>query len=162
MILFDLKDAIREGDPPAEEQPERFQARLAASRIFAEIRPLQTQLGRIANTAELLRQVSELLEVMAPLGAFHAKIKDLTKLLEPMLAFRNRIRNVPPFEILENELVQLSAAFGMSLTDLAASLDAAVLIQDRLAHLAAEFEPAKTLNHDFSALARSFERSAQR
>jgi hypothetical protein len=162
MILFDLKDAVREGDPPAEEQCEPFRAELAASRIFAEVKPLETQLARITNSAELLQQVSELVEVLAPLGAFHAKIKDLTKLIEPMLAFRDRIRNVAPFEILENELVELSAAFGVSLTQLAASLDAAILVQDRLAHLAAEFEPAKTLNHDFSALARSFERTAQR
>jgi hypothetical protein len=36
-----------------------------------------------------------------------------------------------------------------------------VTLQDRLAHLANAFEPAKTLREDFSALAQGFERSSQ-
>jgi hypothetical protein len=160
MILLDLEAALREPDPPTEEQPEPFQTHLAVSKAFAELRPLHRQLARIANTAELLQQVSKLVEVLAPLGAFHAKMKDLAQLIEPMHNFRNGLRNVPPLEILDYELVQFSAACGASLTQLAASLEAAVMIQDRLANLAAEFEPAKPLSQEFSALARSFERRA--
>jgi hypothetical protein len=160
MILFDLEAALREPDPPAVEEPPLFQPHIAVSKVFAEVRPLQMQLDRIANTAELLQQLSQLLEVLAPLAAFHAKIKDLARLLEPMHNFRNGLRNVAPLEILDNELVQFSAACGASLTQLAASLEQVVVIQDRLAQLAVQFEPAKTLSEEFSALARSFERSA--
>ncbi len=161
MILLDLEAALREPDPPTVEEPPTFQPHLAASKIFAEVRPLQMRLAGIANAAELLRQISEVVEVLPPLAAFQTKIKDLAQLLEPMRNFRNRLRNVAPFEVLEHELVQFSAAFGASLTQLAASLDAAVIVQNRLAHLAAEFEPARTLSDEFSALARSFKRNAQ-
>jgi hypothetical protein len=42
------------------------------------------------------------------------------------------------------------------LSELAASLEPAVMLQERLAQLAIAFEPAKILREEFSGLANSF------
>ena len=161
MILFDLEAALREPDSANAECPEPFRAHLAVSKVFAEIRPLQRELARIANATELLQQLSEVVEVLAALGAFHAKIKELTQLIDPMRDFRNRLQQIAPLEILDRELVQFSAAFGVSFKQLATSLEAAATVQERLVELAAVFEPAKILREEFFELAQGFARSPE-
>ena len=156
MILFDLEAALRAPDSSTEESTEPFRPHLAVSKVFSEVRPLQRELARIADAAELLQKLSEFGEVLGALGAFHAKVKDLTRLIDPMRDFRNRLQQIAPLEILDQELVRFAAEFGASFKRLADSLEAAETVQERLVQLAAVFEPAKSLRAEFSTLAKSF------
>jgi hypothetical protein len=88
------------------------------------------------------------------------RVIDLARVLEPMHIFQHQLRQVlnqfSPLNTLDEELKQLCASFGEHLSELAASLEPAVMLQERLAQLAIAFEPAKILREEFSGLANSF------
>jgi hypothetical protein len=120
-----------------------FQPGVAVSAVFEEVKPLQEQLSRIALILEPMQQLSELANVFQPLREFESKIKDLAKLLDPMRNFQDQLRRVlqqfGPLQGLDHELDQLSMAFHEGLSQLAAALEPAASLQDRLAHLAGAF-----------------------
>jgi len=73
---------------------------------------------------------------------------------------RQVLKQFSPLETLDQELSQLCLSFRESLCQPATALEPDAALQDRLAHLCIEFEPAKALRQEFSALAQIFERSS--
>src|SRR5208283_3406571 len=65
-------------------------------------------------------------------------------------------------EALDQKLVQLSVSFGASLNQLAAALEPVATLQDRLVHLAVEFEAAQTLRQEYSDIGAEFRAKSTR
>ena len=136
MILFDIKADLY-GPPSNGREDSRFQARLVVTAVFDQIEPLQAQLSRIASFREPMQRLCDLAKVFEPFREFEMRVIALANVLEPMHIFQHQLRQVlnqfASLETLDEELKQLCASFGEHLSELAASLEPAVSLQDQLA-----------------------------
>ena len=162
MVGRELEAAPRGADSPMGEHCKPpFQPDRAVSAVFEQVKPLQEQVAKIAYILEPMRRLSELASLFESLRELEVKVRDLAQVLEPMHTSQNqpvRQQFTRP-RPLDEQLDQLSLAFGESLSQLATALEPASMLQRRFADLATAFGPAKTLRQEFSALAQSFDRS---
>jgi hypothetical protein len=164
LVRFDLEAIMSGGGSQMPEDARPFLFKAAASAVFERVRQLQEELALLAFAAEPVHELFELTNVFEPLGQFRVKLSELATVLEPMRNFQDQLRLVfrqfASLEGLDRKLNQLCAAFSQSLSQLAAALEPAAALQDRLVDLAVTLGPSKTLRQEFSALAESFQRKA--
>src|SRR5271156_6478106 len=165
MILFDLESMRSGGGSEIVEDSGPFVPTAAVSTVFEQVRPLQERLAEVGSIREPMHQLSELTNLFERWREFELQVKELAKVLEPMQNLQDRLQPVlkqfTPLKGLDQELNQLSAAVGESLSQVPSALEPAAKLPDQLAQLASQFKLAETLLDEFSALAESFGRRSR-